>query len=195
MSVLPTLLIGFACGAASLLHAQCAGIHVEEVDNGGSVPGRTYRVYVVVQHDSDQVHMVYGEAKHPLSIRSARPFYQSPDGGPFSLQINRKMAREDAAVRYDSWLTIGAEDNYDNGTTNFLLKTEAFESGGSIETSDGAWFCVPGKPQTVAGADRRVLIGQFTSEGAVTGTFSVMGRSAAGEVFHCHDLRLDTSVR
>jgi hypothetical protein len=176
--------------------AQFKGVQVEELDNSGYVPGRTYRVYIQLAGDSDQVHMVYGDEKHILEISSTQPFYQSESAGAFSTDVNRKRASEDPLVRYDSWLTIGAEDNYGNGTTNFLLLTEEFEKhGGPIRTSDGAWFCLPGKPQTYGGPERRVLIGQFTTTGALSGRISVMGRTASGEVFHQYDVRFTSPAK
>lgn len=176
-----------SCAAALLLAlnlpAQFKGVEVEQVDNGGLVSGKTIRVYIVLANDSDQVHMVYGEGTHPMTIRSTKPFYQSELGGATSRMINRKLAKEKAEVRYDSWLTIGAEDNYDNNTET-LLDTEIFEKeGGSISTSDGAWYCLPGSKKGYGGSEKRVLIMQLTSEGDMSGTFSVMGRDKDGQVF------------
>jgi hypothetical protein len=190
-NALRILVVGCFSLISCLAAGQFEGIEVEQVDNAAAVPGRTYRFYVRLANDSDQVHMVYGDAKHALEIKSTKPFYQSPEGGPFSMQINRKRAADEPTVRFDSWLTIGAMDNYDNETTNFLLKTDEFENaGGAISTSDGAWFCIPGKPQTYAGSDRRVLIAQLTTEGVITGKVSIMGRTAKGEVFHAYDVEL-----
>lgn len=189
-----TLRLSMAVSAILCTHicsAQFKSIQVEQVDNAAAVPGRTYRFYVVLANDSDQVHMVYGDVAHPLEIQSTKPFYQSPEGAAFSNQISRKRATENPQVRFDSWLTIGGLDNYDNETTNFLIKTDEFEtSGGPIRTSDGAWFCIPGKTQTYAGVDRRVLIAQLTTEGVITGKLSIMGRTARGEVFHTYDVEL-----
>jgi len=188
MKVLSSALFVAILGIASSANAQFSGIRVEQIENSGLVRGKTYRVYVVLENDSDQVHMVYGDVKHPLEIKSTKPLYQSLEGGAFSTEVNRKRASDEPTVRFDSWLTIGAEDNYDNGTTNFLIKVEEFELiGGGISTSDGAWFCIPGKPQTYAGTSKKVLIAQLTTEGVVSGKVSIMGRTAAGEIFHAYD--------
>lgn len=168
--------------------AQYKGVIVEEIDNGGEVVGKTYRIYIELMNDSDAVHMVYGENAHPLEIKSSLPFFQSEFGGPLSSNINRKLAKEKPEARFDSFLTIGALDNYDNGINSLLDLKDFDEKGGPVRTSDGAWYCLPGKSQTFAGKNRRVLIMQLTSPGKVTGKFSVMGRTAAGEVFHQHDV-------
>lgn len=164
--------------------AQVKGIEVEEVDNGGEIKGRTIRVYVVLENDSDQVYMVYGDKAHPLKIKSTKPFYQSELAGPNSRDSNRKMSNENAAIRYDSWLTIGASDNYDNGT-ELLLETTNFEKeGGEISTTDGAWYCLPKSKQCYPDDKNRVLLMQLTSEGGMEGTFSLMGTNHEGEIFH-----------
>lgn len=172
------------------LAAQYKGVVVEEVDNGGEVDGRTYRIYIELMNDSDAVHMVYGEATHPLEIRSSVPFFQSEFGGPLSSNLNKKIAKEKAEARFDSFLTIGALDNYDNGINSLLDLKDFDENGGAVRTSDGAWYCLPGKQQTFGGSSRKVLIMQLTSAGKISGKFSIMGRTAAGEVFHQHDVVL-----
>ncbi len=173
--------------SSTMSFAQVKGVVVEEVDNAGAVAGRTYRIYIELTNDSDAVHMVYGDANHPLEIKSTKPFYQSTQGGPLSSNINRKMAKENAQVRYDSFLTIGYLDNYENAINQLLDLTEFEKSGGAVRTNDGAWYCLPGKPQTYAGSGKRVLIMQITTEGKVSGKFSIMGKTASKEVFHSYD--------
>jgi hypothetical protein len=92
-------------------------------------------------------------------------------------------------VRFDSWVTIGSEDNYDNYVNNFLLNFDDFENnGGAIKTSDGAWFCTPDHRQVFCGPDKKILIAQLTTEGKITGKFSVQGRTAGGENFQQFDV-------
>lgn len=180
-------LFAFVLLVAGNLLSQVKGIVVEEVDNGGAVKGRTIRVYVVLENDSDQVYMVYGEKAHPLSIKSDKPFYQSPLNGPTSRTLNRKLSKEKPELGFDSWLTIGSEDNYDNNT-EALINTDAFEkTGDDLTTSDGAWYCLPNSKQSYAGADKQVLIMQLTSEGNMEGNFCLMGRNKKGENFHYYN--------
>ena len=47
-----------------------------------------------------------------------------------------------------------------------------FEAGGNISTSNaagGGWFMFPGYTNAIAGDDNRVLIGQFTTDGLMSG--------------------------
>lgn len=172
--------------------AQIKHVQVEEVENSGAVPGRTYRFYFVMENDSNQVNMVFGDEQHPLEIKSTKPFYQSEYAGPLSSDSNRKLAKEKKEVRYDSWLTIGATDNYENGVTNFLLDFTAFEEKGeSLRTTNGAWFCTPGSGQTKP-IKGRVLFMQLTTQGVVSGSVSVMGRNMKGESWYVYDLSFST---
>lgn len=192
----PAAVVIYLVCASLSLHAQFAGVHVEEVPNSGIVPGRTYRVFIQVQHDSDQVNVVFGDEKHLLRIFSAQPFYQHPEGGALSTEIHRKRAQEDPKLRFDTWLTIGLADQYDNQTTNFLIDLGEFERrGGEVRTSDGAWFSVPGRAQCFGGQERRVLIGQFTSEGDFSGQLSIMGRTANGETFYAYDVNFSSTSK
>jgi hypothetical protein len=174
--------------------AQIQGIKVEEVDNSGAVPGRTYRFYFVMENDSNQVNMVFGDEQHPLEIKSTKPFFQSQYAGPLSTDSNRKLAKEKKDVRFDSWVTIGAADNYENGTTNFLLDFSDFEeTGEGLRTTNGAWFCTPGSAQTnpIKG---RVLFMQLTTQGVISGKVSVMGRNNKGESWYVYDLAFTSKL-
>ncbi|MFZ4785090.1 MAG: hypothetical protein ACOYLH_06390 [Flavobacteriales bacterium] len=169
--------------------AQYKGIEIEEVDNGGAVKGKTIRVYVILENDSDAVFSIYGEGSHLLEIKSTKPFFQAAQGSDLAKNISRKLAKENTQVRFDSWFTIGAEDNYDNNTEAFNFPTKDFEAtGAAVKTNDGAWFCLPGSKASYARTNKKVLIMQLTSEGTMSGTFSLMGRTAKGENFFQHDI-------
>jgi hypothetical protein len=169
--------------------SQYKGIEIEEVDNGGLVPGKTYRVYITLANDSDQVFIAFGDSLHPLDIHSSKPFYQSNQGGLTTKNISRKLTKENADVKFDSWITIGAEDNYNNNT-EVLNIGESFEkSGAALTTKDGAWFCLPESPSAYAGSDKKVLLMQLTTAGSVDGVFSIMGRTAEGKNFQEHNIK------
>jgi hypothetical protein len=176
----------FACSAFS----QYKGIEIEEVDNGGLVPGKTYRVYITLANDSDQVFIAYGDSLHPLDIHSSKPFYQSNQGGLTTKNISRKLTKENADVKFDSWITIGAEDNYNNSTEVLNIGEEFEKSGASLTTKDGAWFCLPESPSAYAGADKKVLLMQLTTAGSVDGVFSIMGRTSEGRNFQELNIKL-----
>lgn len=161
--------------------AQFSHIEVEEVDNKGVVPGRTYRVYAVMEQEGDVIDAIFGEQNAPLKIESTKPFWQHPKGGPLSSDVQRYDTMEDETLLYDSWVTIGAEDNYKNAVSEFPPNENilgAFDvEGGSIETSNGAWFVTPDKQQAFAPADKRILLMQLTTEGKVDGLINIHGRT------------------
>lgn len=163
--------------------SQFDGIVVEEVDNGGLVPGNTYRIYVKVKNVEDQLHAVFGDVNNKLSVTSTEPFYQSEYGGGLSREVNRQSAVENPQLRYDSWFTIGYVDHYSNAVNNFILTFDDFELGKGLITSDGAWFVTPDHKQAYAPEDKKILVAQLTSDGKITGLINLQGRTIAGETW------------
>lgn len=170
---------------SNMMFGQFQGLVVEQVDNGGAVKGKTYRIYVQLTNDSDRVDVVFGDAAHPLNIASTKPFFQDSLGGAMTIEVNHKMAEMSKTLKYDSWVTIGLANNYKNALNNFTFKFDEFEAGGKLHTTDGAWFCTPDHSQVYALNDKskRVLIMQLTTEGKVTGTISLQGKTADGELW------------
>ena len=168
-----------AIGMVATATAQVVRIDVDFIDNMGKVPGDTYRVYAVMQNEGDILDAVYGEASAPLKVTSSKPFYRHPKGGPLSANIQRYDATQDESLLYDSWVTIGAEDNYMNSVSGFIMEDAlvAFDEGGTLETNDGAWFVTPDKRQAAAGPSKRILLMQLTTAGEVNGLINLHGRT------------------
>lgn len=161
---------------------QFSHVEVDEVENGGVVAGRTYRVYAVMESEGDVIDAIFGEAGKPLEISCSSDFFQHPKGGGMAAEVQRYDVENDATLAFDSWVTIGLEDNYMNSLTAFPPDTrffESFENGGTLTTDNGAWFVLPDKRQALAPADKRILIGQFTTTGKVTGLVNIHGRTKA----------------
>ena len=162
--------------------AQFDKIVVEEVDHNGTVPGTTYRVYVQLQNEGDGVDMVFGAPGIPLKIESTKPFYQHSDGGLTSKECTSSQIVLDPRLEFDSFVTIGRTTDQDNDIALFKVDGKnnidptEFEGGGTLETEDGAWYCIPLKPQTVSGPDKKVLIMQLTTKGKVTGVMNLLGK-------------------
>tara|TARA_B100000768_G_scaffold141278_1_gene132902 strand:- start:262 stop:870 length:609 start_codon:yes stop_codon:yes gene_type:complete len=159
--------------------AQFSHLEVEPVDNNGSVSGNTYRVYAVMESEGDVIDAIFGEAGKSLYIRSTKPFYQHPRGGELASQVQRFDVENDATLAFDTWVTIGLEDNYMNSLTGFLMDFTEFEKGNALETENGAWFVTPDKRQALAPADKRILVAQLTSTGQITGMINIHGRTKA----------------
>ena len=159
--------------------AQFVRLEVDYIDNMDKVPGDTYRVYAVMENEGDILDAVYGEASAPLRVSSTKPFYQHPKGGALSADIQRYDTTLDETLLYDSWVTIGAEDNYMNAVSGFIMEDALalFDQGNELVTNDGAWFVTPDKRQAAAGPSKRILLMQLTTSGDVEGLINLHGRT------------------
>ena len=166
-------------GTTTYVSAQFVRLEVDYIDNMGKVPGDTYRVYAVMENEGDILDAVYGEASAPLKVSSTKPFYQHPKGGALSADIQRYDTTLDETLLYDSWVTIGAEDNYMNAVSGFIMEDALalFDQGNELVTNDGAWFVTPDKRQAAAGPSKRILLMQLTTLGDVEGLINLHGRT------------------
>jgi len=158
-------------------HGQFKSLVVEEVDNRGAVPGRTYRVYAQMEAEGDVIDAVFGDGEDYLEVSSTAPFYQHEMGGNSANELQRSDVMSLAGLKYDSWVTIGYEDNYMNALTAFLMDFSEFEQGGRLYTDNGAWFVTPDMRQAAAGPDGKLLIMQLTTKGEVSGRINLHGRT------------------
>ena len=166
-------------GTTTYASAQFVRLEVDYIDNMRKVPGETYRVYAVMENEGDILDAVYGEASAPLKVSSTKPFYQHPKGGALSADIQRYDTTLDETLLYDSWVTIGAEDNYMNAVSGFIMEDAlaVFDQGNELLTNDGAWFVTPDKRQAAAGPSKRILLMQLTTIGDVEGLINLHGRT------------------
>jgi hypothetical protein len=171
-------------------HAQFKQLVVEEVENEAKVPGKTYRVYAEMTTVGDQIFVVYGDSAHPMEVNCTKPFFQSKEGGPLSKNSSRNLIESTPTLKYDSWVTIGSIDNYDNNVNILNVSFDEFEKSSKegFKTKDGAWFCIPTDKQASCKEDKRILLMQFTTEGEVKGKINIMGKSKAGETYNAHDV-------
>jgi len=185
--IICTTLLAASSVAAS---AQCKGLIAEQVENEGAIPGKTWRIYAEMTNVGDQVFVVFGDSTHKIKITSTKPFYQSAAGGATSKDSNRKVVKEDPMLRCDSWIAIGAEDNYENNLSTLNLDLTAFEEkGGSIDSGkEGAWFCLPTEKQAYCGESKRILLMQLSTAGAINGSLCLMGKNKDGESYTKYDL-------
>ena len=100
-------------------------------------------------------------------------------------------------MQYDSWFTIGSEDS--NGTSDVQqvgMDTyfADFEAGGGFTVDTfigGSWFLLPNQSADAeAGADGRVLIGQFTTDGVVNLTMNFQWDDEATNTFNAEGISI-----
>ena len=174
------------CGLAPQITSSDANYQLEielvTTHSEGDLAGlSTYRVYVHTPNSTDQVSAVSGNDVHPLSLSTTTSFYQDVFGSNVSTSISPAMMAVAPDVAYDSWVTIGATSSADevNGVVN-LMPGEwgvAFSEGNSFTVNDAVgsgWYLLP--PDGSNGTsvdDNRVLLAQLTTDGTLSGSFSV----------------------
>ncbi len=172
--------LALMCGAVLCtfsVQAQFKELVVEEVDNKGLVPGKTYRIYAQMEAEGDVVDAIFGDGEDYLEVKSTATFFQHERGANSANELQRSDVQSIEGLAYDSWVTIGYEDNYMNALTAFLMDFSEFASGGKLYTDNGAWFVTPDMRQAVAGPDGRLLLMQLTTEGDITGRINLHGRT------------------
>ena len=161
------------------------GVEVELHAVGGITGLRTYRLYVTTANPTDVLSAVSGYAEYPLNIATTTDFYQYQGAGggvtPSAWLPDFGAIPAFADGAYDSFVTIGIDQMADVGAGESdatLAVTpgedwdDEFEAGNDItisSSSGGAWFLSPGSTNGIAGDDNRVLIGQFTTDGYMSG--------------------------
>ena len=192
-----TLSLTIAAGSliASSAMADYTGLTSVNVDNGDGT--WTAQIYANFSAATDELDAVFGDAQNSLVIGTSSSFYQNALGGATSTSINPALIPLFPSLAFDSWVTIGREDQVDNALLNIGIDFSSFEAGGSIVTDNGSWFATPDDAQVLAGDDLRVLVGQFTMYGLdsnVSGILNLQGKAGDFETFQARDQAFDFSM-
>lgn len=166
--------------------AEYTGLSYEIHAVDGIADTWTARIYVNFSDENDQLNAVYGDGDNPLEVGSTGGFYQNDFGGNTSASINPALYAAFPSLVYDSWATIGLEDNVGNAMGDIGIDWTDFAAGGSIATDNGTWFVTPADAQALAGPEMRVMIAQLTTFGhdsVIAGHVSLQGKTAAGETW------------
>ncbi len=185
-----TLLL--AALAVLSVSAQQAELVVESIDNGGVVPGNTFRVYAQLPSAAHSVHALFATAGDDISIESTAPFYQHPYGGNTSRDLIQAIVELNPEMAFDSYFTIGRSNSTANELWEVNVDYSAFNSSGSMNIEDGAWFVIPTSEQTKAADGNLVLLMQFTTEGEVTGRLNLQGWDGENTPFQALGLTFST---
>ena len=160
-------------------------LSVETHAEGGVFGLTTYRVYVTTPDSADFVSAIAGDEINPSYLRTSTSFYQNALGGLTADMINPLFFGAFPELAYDSWLTIGIESAPmpGDGTAAVTLAQAAgdtwatdFEAGQNLEMNSffgGSWFTTNLVSNGVAGADKKVLVAQLTTDGTLTGQLYV----------------------
>ena len=163
------------------------GLVAETEHTEGSLAGMTtYRLYVYTQNADDFVVSCSGDDENPLYLTSTSEpawFQHELATTALATDVNPAFFASFPEFAYDSWLTIGAEDNTASADVIDLADPDydafaIFEAGQNVavETTVGnAWFVlpIPTNVEAIAGEDLRVLVAQFTTSGDISGQIQV----------------------
>jgi len=158
-------------------------------------PSYTVDVYAEIP-EGWRLDAVAGNTNQPKTIATTTTFFQSPYGGPTSLEVNPDFIPIAPDLEWDSRVTIGCIDASGDPFGSNALNTIGidwfeFESGGDLTADNGTWFCLMTDPQgerqdfTDSNCDERggVLIARLTSmthESEILFEALFQGRDASG---------------
>ena len=130
----------------------------------GSQDNWTVDVYAAVAQGS-RVDAVAGNNAQQKLISSSAGFYQDPNGGPTSVEINPNFYTFVPDLEWDSRVTIGALDQTGNqfGSNNLGsvgIDWTNFENGGTLSVDNGTWYVLPTDNQ----GEAELFISQDCSE-------------------------------
>jgi hypothetical protein len=175
-----------SCAADAAGGQNGFNLSVETHAEGGVFGLTTYRVYVTTPNETDFVSAIAGDELNPSYLRTSTSFYQNTAfGGLTADLINPLFFTLAPELAYDSWLTIGIDSAPmpGDGTAGVTLAQAAgdtwatdFESGQNLEMNSffgGSWFTTNLVSNGVAGADKKVLVAQLTTDGTLTGQLYV----------------------
>jgi hypothetical protein len=153
---------------------------IEAVLGSGEIT--SYRLYAEVSPNWE-IQLLFGDTQYPLFINSVGSFYQNANGGPTTLSIDPDQLLTVPGLAYDSWLTFNRETQVQNTIQILPLASifDNFEAGGSIALNSylasGIFVTTAGfDDQTVPDANGRILLGQFTTNGEISGCINMQFR-------------------
>ena len=174
-----------SCVSGTVGGSNGFGLSVETFAEGGVLGTTTYRVYVTTPNEDDFVSAITGDENNPSFLRTSTSFYQNEFGGLTADQSNPFLFSVFPELAYDSWVTIGIDQAPVPGDGNGAISlvqadgdswVEDFEAGGNLEINSffgGSWFTTILDDNGVAGADKKVLLAQLTTDGTLTGQLYV----------------------
>ena len=146
----------------------------------------TTRLHINMANTDDFMSSVSGDAVNPTYVNTTTAFYHSALGAATPNGINSLLFPVYPDLVYDSWVTIGLEGSPNAAIGEAAVSTVQSTTnpwatnfdlggglpGGNIVIDDpigGAWYALNGDANGVAGDDLKVLVGQFTTDGDLSG--------------------------
>ena len=184
-------LVGLIWGLSNVASAQSTDpwlglVPVVEHTEGELAGMTTYRLYLYMQNEDDFLVSCSGDDMNPMELASTSTpawFQHEVATTAFATDVNPVFFPTFPEFAYDSWLTIGAEDN-SAAVDVISLVDPNFDAFAAFEDGEGfyvdgqigsAWFVLPiaTNAEAFAGEDLKTLVAQFTTSGAISGQFQV----------------------
>ena len=163
---------------------------VAEHTEGALAGQTTYQILLHTENTSDFVTSVYGNINEPLAIETSTSFFQHVLGGVTPENVNPLLLGNYPNLAFDSWITIGLDgpanaSNGENGAATVQSPNQLWSTifepgsgapGGNIVMDDevgGVWYVLNGDANGMPSAEGTVLLGQFTTDGALTGNMNI----------------------
>ncbi len=144
------------------------------------------RLYVTMNNATDFMSSVSGDALNPTYVNTTTSYFHALLGAATPNGINSVLFGVYPELPYDSWVTVGLESvpNAAAGEASVATVQSTANpwstnfdpggglAGGNIAIDDaigGAWYALNGDANGIAGDDLRVLVGQFTTDGDLSG--------------------------
>ena len=174
--------------AVSTASAGFTGLEYENVEN--SMDGfTTWRIYAGTDGEVDAV---YGDGASTLTVNSESGFFNGIGTGATAADNNDAFWSIYPSNEWDSMVSIGMTHTNSGGSMSDIgIDFTDFNAGGDIVTNNGAWYSTPDQPNVLAGADLRVLLGQFTMYGldsTLSGVVNLQGKVGDFETFVAEDV-------
>jgi hypothetical protein len=188
------LLLATSLSSLTSIYAQgpdeyWIGLEEYAVHTNGDLEGMTtWRMYLHMLDEDDYLSACTGSDSHPFILESTSnpAWYQHPSASEtFATGINTAFFTAFPDLEYDSWLTIGVEDSSIEMDILSLADPTydafaAFEAGENVYSNTpvgNGWATLyPGlgaENPGFAGEDLRLLIGQITTAGTLSGSIYV----------------------
>jgi gliding motility-associated-like protein len=136
-------------------------------------PGfRRYKIYAVMEDPADEIRAIAADdiaadVIPPFYFNAACGCYNNALAGHFGININAPLVPVFPEIAFDTWWTIGAEDNLQgsslSSTPGIGLAYAASDAICTVPITDQAIFTTPPDEGSIAGTDLRILIGQITT--------------------------------
>ncbi|MBL6645741.1 MAG: hypothetical protein ISP55_04760, partial [Flavobacteriales bacterium] len=144
------------------------------------------RLYVTMNNADDFMSSVSGDATSPTFVNTTTDFFHAALGAATPNGINSLLFAVYPDLPFDSWITIGLEGVPNAAAGEAAIATVQssdnpwstnFDPGGGLpggniaidDAIGGAWYALNGDANGIAGDDLRVLVGQFTTTGELSG--------------------------